>query len=121
MKFEVGQIFGGKYPPEAASWCCRNNCRIVRDGPSGWRIEAIPPLLEEEQKVQKLMEVIHALVDADWRSLREHDRKAANPDHAMDQNVFTYKQFLRDFDGQEGRWWEMGVPTFEEYTEQEGK
>jgi hypothetical protein len=119
MKFEVGQIFFFVgHHPEAASWCSRNNCNIVRDGQSGWRIEAIPTPTDGEAKAAKIAELRAALMDADWRSMREHDRKAANPDHAMAQNVFTYKQFLRDFDGQEGLWRETGVHTFEEYTEQ---
>lgn len=32
MKFYIGQTFEGKYPPEVAWWCNRNNSHIERDG-----------------------------------------------------------------------------------------
>ncbi|MDR2030208.1 MAG: hypothetical protein LBP65_01940 [Puniceicoccales bacterium] len=115
MEFELGQIFSGKYPPEAALWCGRNNCTIVRDGTTGWRIEAIPPPTEDEQKAAKMAEVRTALADMDWRSMREHDRLASLPDYKPDNGIFAYKEYLRDFDKQDGRWWEMGILGYEDY------
>ncbi|MDR3117604.1 MAG: hypothetical protein LBT98_03470 [Puniceicoccales bacterium] len=117
MEFEIGQKFGGKYPPEVAEWCGRNGVRIVRDGASGWRIEAMPTPTVEELSAAKREEIRRALDAADWRSMREHDRHAANPTYQTDQTVFAHKQFLRDFDAQEN-WWERGVPSYEEFLEQ---
>ena len=119
MEFELGQIFGGRYPPEAARWCELHSARMVKDGASNWRIEAIPAPTDEELQSSKLEELRLALATTDWRSMREHDRRATDPTYQTDPTVFAYKQFLRDFDQQEGRWWEMGVPTFEEFVERE--
>lgn len=32
MEFYIGQTFSGMYPPEAADWCNKHNCRIVKEG-----------------------------------------------------------------------------------------
>jgi len=45
MKFEIGQVFEGLYPPEAAEWCNSNNAYIERiDGK--YAIAANPSLPE---------------------------------------------------------------------------
>lgn len=47
-KFEVNQIFEGKYPPDAAIWCGKNNAYIEKLSPGKFIIKAIPePTLEE--------------------------------------------------------------------------
>jgi hypothetical protein len=115
MEFEIGQTFEGRYPPEAARWCNLNRATIVQNGVTGWRIEAIPPPTDVELQAAKLLELANALEDMDWRSIREHDRRARDPKYFADTAVFAYKDYLRNFDKQEGRWWEMGIQSFEDW------
>ena len=56
MEFYIGQIFEGKYPPEAAAWCNRNSAYIER-ATSGYEIKAIPEATLEELKEAKLAEI----------------------------------------------------------------
>lgn len=64
MTFEIGQIFGGKYPPEAALWCNNNNAYIEEieplDGHRRFEVKEIPAPTPEEQQ-QALMEQKKAL------------------------------------------------------------
>lgn len=61
-QFEIGQVFVGEYPPEAAIWCNENNAYIEeRDG--RYIIEAIPEPSLKEAKERKLVE-INAACDA---------------------------------------------------------
>jgi hypothetical protein len=116
MNYELGQIFEGGYPPEAALWANIHGARIVRHGANAWKLEAIPAPTEEELKRRKSAEIRVALAAADWLSMREHDRRAADPSYEIDQTVFAYKQLLRDFDAHEN-WWNSEVPTYEGYME----
>jgi hypothetical protein len=119
MKFEIGQIFEGRYPPEVACWCELHSARMVRHGAGGWIVELAPQPTDGERDGLKREELRQALAHADWRSMREHDRKAADPTYPMDPIVFSYKQFLRDFDSGTGgeHWNVLLVPTFDEYAE----
>jgi hypothetical protein len=117
MEFEIGQEFSKKYPPELAGWCDRNNARIVRNGSDGWRVEGIPAPAEEDRKALKSKEIREALDAFDWRSMREHDRAAADPAYQIDPTIFEYKEFLRNFD-QSDNWWNAEVPGYEEFIRQ---
>lgn len=64
MGFEIGQIFEGEYPPEAAFWC--NDCgdRYIKEiepqnGVRRFQIVAVPAPTLDELKAQKL-EVLNA-------------------------------------------------------------
>ena len=52
MKYEIGQIFVGSYPPAAALWCNANNAKIVelerQEAKRVFQIQEIPGLSEEE-------------------------------------------------------------------------
>lgn len=52
MKYEIGQIFVGKYSPEVATWCNINNAKIVelerQDGKRVFQIQEIPAPSDEE-------------------------------------------------------------------------
>ena len=67
--FEIGRIFEGKYPPEAASWCNeRDDCyidKIVIDGKSMYQIVAIPDPTLDEQKAKKLDQLSQACLEAE--------------------------------------------------------
>ena len=51
--YNIGQIFQGKYPPEAAVWCNRNGAYIEAvDG--GYQIVGIPESTLDEVKAKKI-------------------------------------------------------------------
>ena len=53
MEYYIGQIFEGKYPPEAAVWCNANNAYIEKIDGNRYEIKAIPPApapTKEEQE-----------------------------------------------------------------------
>lgn len=57
MEFEIGQIFEGEYPPEAAVWCNeRGDCYIEEidavDGVRRFEIKEIAPETEEEKRAR---------------------------------------------------------------------
>lgn len=56
MKFQIGQIFLGTYPREAAVWCNGHNAYIKSDGNS-YTIVAIPEPELPELKAIKLNEI----------------------------------------------------------------
>ena len=97
MTFEIGQIFEGEYPPEAAVWCnSRGDCSIQQvDGK--YQIVENPPVSLE-------------ILAENARS--ERDRKIAEtdyymmPDYPSDPNniekIKVYRQALRDITKQEG-------------------
>ena len=64
--FEIGQIFEGTYPPEAARWCNANRARIDELDPVT-RKEELQELVREEQyieeKVIKEEQYIEAVLD----------------------------------------------------------
>lgn len=53
MEFTIGQVFTGKYPPEAAAWCNRNRAYIERTD-KGYEIVAIPEPTKEELEAIEL-------------------------------------------------------------------
>ena len=54
MTFFIGQIFQGKYPPDAAVWCNRNGAYIEAvDG--GYQIVGIPEPTLDEVKAAKIV------------------------------------------------------------------
>ena len=53
MEFTIGQVFTGKYPPEAAAWCNRNRAYIKRTD-KGYEIVAIPEPTKEELEAIEL-------------------------------------------------------------------
>lgn len=59
MEFQIGQVFDGEYPPEAALWCNENGAHIEeRDG--GYIIVANAELTLEELKRRKLEDIQRA-------------------------------------------------------------
>ena len=51
-EFYIGQIFEGKYPPEAAIWCNQNNAYIEKIGNHKYEIKevVVPAPTKEEQE-----------------------------------------------------------------------
>lgn len=53
QEYYIGQIFEGKYPPEAAIWCNSHNAYIDVIGDHRYEIKAVPPApapTKEEQE-----------------------------------------------------------------------
>lgn len=53
MSFYIGQVFEGKYPPEAAVWCNANRAFIEKQG-NAYVIVGIPEPTPEELEAQAL-------------------------------------------------------------------
>ena len=64
MKFSIGQSFEGKYPPEAAVWCNKNNAYIIKEN-NKFIIKAIPEPSLEELKKNKLQELNQKFLEAE--------------------------------------------------------
>lgn len=56
MNFIIGQSFEGKYPPESAAWCNKNNAYIIKEN-NKFIIKAIPEPSIEELKEQKIKQI----------------------------------------------------------------
>lgn len=95
--YEIGQIFEGEYPPEAAVWCnARGDCSIQQvDGK--YQIVENPPV-----SIGVLAENVRSERD---RRLAETDYYMM-PDYPSDPNnieeMKAYRQALRDIPKQEG-------------------
>lgn len=115
MNFEIGQIFEGKYPPEAAVFCnSRGDCYIEEIEPQNgilrFQIVAVPaPTLDElESKVRAERNM--KITETDYYMMSDYP---SNPQNLEELKV--YRQALRDLPKQEGfprdvRW--PDVPKF---------
>ena len=64
MEFNIGQSFEGKYPPESAAWCNKNNAYIIKEN-NKFIIKAIPEPSLEELKKNKLQELNQKFLEAE--------------------------------------------------------
>jgi hypothetical protein len=116
--FQIGQVFYDKYPPEAAEWCNANGATMVRTD-EGYVIAKIPDPTVGELQQFKLTELIDMLSLTDWMTIRENERKIVIPNYNINMKPFIYRDYLRNFNHQDGEWWTMPILTYEQYTEQE--
>lgn len=75
LTFEIGQLFEGEYPPEAAIWCNeKGDCYIEelekKDGLRQFQIKTIPAPTEEELKQKEIIEIKAQLDELDLKSIR---------------------------------------------------
>lgn len=101
MTFEIGRIFEGDYPPEAAVWCNeRQDCYIDEieklDGVRRFQIVAVPEPTDEDVADQMRAERDRKIAETDYLAmpdypLSDEDKKA----------VIAYRQALRDVPTQE--------------------
>lgn len=115
MNFEIGQIFEGEYPPEAAVFCnSRGDCYIEEIEPQNgilrFQIVAVPaPILDElESQVRAARD--RKITKTDYYMMSDYP---SNPQNLEELKV--YRQALRDVPKQEGfprdvRW--PDVPKF---------
>lgn len=102
MNFEIGQIFEGEYPPEAAMWCTTHGDRWIEE------IEAVDGL--RRFQIVKALEPTDA--DIAERVRAKRDRRLAEtdwymmPDYPADPEtlevVKNYRKALRDITLQSG-------------------
>lgn len=102
MEFEIGQIFEGEYPPEAAVWCTTRGDRWIEE------IEAVDGL----RRFQIVKAPEPTDVDIAERMRAQRDRRIAEtdwymmPDYPADPEtlevVKNYRKALRDITLQSG-------------------
>lgn len=102
MNFEIGQIFEGEYPPEAAVWCTTHGDRWIEE------IEAVDGL----RRFQIVKAPEPTDVDIAERVRAQRDRRIAEtdwymmPDYPADpetlEDVKKYRKALRDITLQSG-------------------
>lgn len=103
MEFEIGQIFEGEYPPEAAFWC--NDCgdRYIKeveatlDGVPRFQIVKVPDLTDEEIAAHVRAERDMKIAATDYLAMSDYP--LCEEDRAV---VMSYRQALRDIPAQEG-------------------
>lgn len=101
--FEVNQIFEGKYPPEAASFCnAQANCHIeeiepTEDGTRRFQIveNTLPTDAELSQDARTIRDGLLASTDY----LMLSDYPISDDDRAV---ILAYRQALRDVPQQDG-------------------
>lgn len=102
MNFEIGQIFEGEYPPEAAVFCnSRGDCYIEeiepQNGVRRFQIVAVPEPTLDELASQVRAERDMKIAETDYYMM---------PDYPSDPNnieeMKAYRQALRDIPKQEG-------------------
>lgn len=115
MNFEIGQIFEGEYPPEAAVFCSsRGDCYIEKIEPQNgilrFQIVAVPAPTLDELESQVRAERDMKIAETDYYMMSDYP---SNPQNLEELKV--YRQALRDVPKQEGfprdvRW--PDVPKF---------
>lgn len=97
MNFEIGQIFEGEYPPEAAVWCnTRGDCSIQQvDG--GYQIIQNPE--PDDSMIAKVIrdKRDNLIGETDYYLMPDYP---SNPQNLEELKV--YRQALRDLPKQEG-------------------
>lgn len=97
MAFEIGQIFEGEYPPEAAVWCnTRGDCSIQQvDGK--YQIVENPPVSIGVLAENVRSERDRRLAETDWYMMPDYP---ADPETL--ELVKGYRKALRDITLQSG-------------------
>ena len=97
MGFEIGQIFDGEYPPEAAVWCnTRGDCSIQQvDGK--YQIVENPPVSIGVLAENVRSERNRRIAETDYYMMPDYP---SDPNNIEEMKV--YRQALRDIPKQEG-------------------
>lgn len=102
MEFEIGQIFEGEYPPEAAFWC--NDCgdRYIKEiepqnGVLRFQIVAVPEPTDDELASQVRAERDMKIAETDYYMMPDYP---ADPETL--EVVKNYRKALRDITLQSG-------------------
>lgn len=102
MNFEIGQIFEGEYPPEAAMFCnSRGDCYIEEIEPQNgilrFQIVAVPAPTLDELESQVRAERDMKITETDYYMMPDYP---ADPETLED--VKNYRKALRDITLQSG-------------------
>lgn len=102
MGFEIGQIFEGEYPPEAAVWCNeRQDCYIDEIEQVGrarhFQIVRVPEPTYEELATKVRAERDMKIAETDYYMMSDYP---SDPNNLEEMKV--YRQALRDITKQEG-------------------
>lgn len=102
MEFEIGQIFEGEYPPEAAFWC--NDCgdRYIKEiepqnGVLRFQIVAVPEPTDDNLASQVRAERNMKIAETDYYMMPDYP---ADPETL--EVVKNYRKALRDITLQSG-------------------
>lgn len=102
MEFEIGQIFEGEYPPEAAFWC--NDCgdRYIKEiepqnGVLRFQIVAVPESTDDALASQVRAERDMKIAETDYYMMPDYP---ADPETL--EVVKNYRKALRDITLQSG-------------------
>lgn len=102
MEFEIGQIFEGEYPPEAAFWC--NDCgdRYIKEiepqnGVLRFQIVAVPEPTDDDLASQVRAERDMKIAETDYYMMPDYP---ADPETL--EVVKDYRKALRDITLQSG-------------------
>lgn len=97
MAFEIGQIFEGEYPPEAAVWCnTRGDCSI-QQVEGKYQIVENPPVSLEVLAENVRSERDRRIAETDWYMMPDYP---ADPETL--EVVKNYRKALRDITLQSG-------------------
>lgn len=107
MKFEIGQIFTGSYPPEAALWCNSNGNAFIEEISEGvFQIKEVPPPSKDELAADVRRKRQELLDDTLWIVERHRTEKELEVPTTLTPKeyleVLTYQQALRDITKQAG-------------------
>lgn len=85
MEFQIGQVFGENYPPEAAVWCNESGKAYIKELPADggarrFKIIAIPEPTEEELAAQELAQAKAERADAVSKLIVEVDGMSFDAD-----------------------------------------
>jgi hypothetical protein len=112
MEFQIGQIFEGKRPPEAAVWCNHNDCRLVQEGENYRIVKNEKPSLEEV--LENYTSFIELYINA---KAREKDYKNAEACVSyINSTNQTWKEEAIKFNEWRDRVWETWYKISNEFS-----
>lgn len=102
MGFEIGQIFEGEYPPEAAFWCNDHGDRYIKEvesqnGVRCFQIVVVPEPTNEELATKVRAERDMKIAETDYYMMPDYP---ADPETL--EVVKNYRKALRDITLQSG-------------------
>lgn len=102
MNFEIGQIFEGEYPPEAAMWCTTHGDRWIEeieavDGLRRFQIVKAPEPTDADIAERVRAKRYRRLAETDWYMMPDYP---ADPETL--ELVKSYRKALRDITLQSG-------------------
>lgn len=102
MLYQIGQIFEGEYPPEAAVFCNDSSKAYIKEvepveGVRRFQIVAVPEPTDEEVAEQVRAERDRRIAETDWYMMPDYP---ADPETL--EVVKSYRKALRDITLQSG-------------------